>query len=309
MSDTETKYDAAQLANRVLEHHLGSEARQLKEETSGASNHVFTANHDRGVFVLRLSPDADRLNAYLKECWAIERVRGEGVPTPEVLEVGASVVPWPYMLMERVAGQEATSHPRRSEILRSLGAYAARINTIPTTGFGDVFDWAPAREPRNATWRAFLIDELEIERKLDVLAEHDMVPAEQLSEIRHALESLGSVPGRPSLNHGDLRLKNVMVDEAGAIVAILDWEKCVSGIAPDWELSIALHDLAVDEKDEFTRGYGLTPDELARRAPALKALNLVNYAPFIEQAADANDTDALERYRLRLSGALDLYSM
>jgi aminoglycoside phosphotransferase (APT) family kinase protein len=309
VSDVEAKEDPAQLANRVLEHHLGSRARQLKEETSGASNHVFTADHDRGVFVLRLSPDADRLNAYLKECWAIERVRAEGVPTPEVLEVGASVIPWPYMLMDRVTGQEATGHPRRADILRSLGAHAARINAIATTGFGDVFDWAPAGVARNATWRAFLIDELELERKLAVLAAHDMVPEEQLGEIRETLMSLGDAPRRPSLNHGDLRLKNVMVDEAGAIVAILDWEKCVSGIAPDWELSIALHDLAVDEKDDFTQGYGLTPDELTRRAPVLKALNVVNYAPFIEQAADAGDAEALDRYKLRLSGALDLYSI
>ena len=46
----------------------------------------------------------------------------------------------------------------------------------------------------------------------------------------------------------------------------------VSGIAPDWELSIALHDLAVDEKDDFTRGYGLTPDEFSevRSLPPLK---------------------------------------
>jgi hygromycin-B 4-O-kinase len=65
----------------------------------------------------------------------------------------------------------------------------------------------------------------------------------------------------------------------------------------------------VDEKDDFTRGYGLTPDELTRRAPVLKALNVVNYAPFIEQAADAGDAEALDRYKLRLSGALDLYSI
>jgi hygromycin-B 4-O-kinase len=299
---------AGELANRVLRHHFGSEARRLIQETGGASNHVFTAEHDKGLFVLRLSSEPGRLRAYEKECWAIERARAAGVPTPEVIDVGATVIPWPYMLMHRVPGQEATTHPRRPEILRALGMQAARINAIATTGFGDVFDWAPPEEPRNATWRDFLATELQLDRQLDVLARHEMLPAEQLSALRETLEALGDVPRQPRLNHGDLRLKNVMVDDEGAIVSVLDWEKCISGFAPEWELSLALHDLSVDEKEEFARGYELSPEELERHAPALKALNTINYAPFIERAAEANDVEQLERYRLRLSGALDLYA-
>ena len=70
---------------------------------------------------------------------------------------------------------------------------------------------------------------------------------------------------------------------------------------------IALHDLSIDEKEAFTRGYQLAPEDLARRAPVVRALNIVNYAPFVEQAAHESDRDQLDRYRLRLSGGLDLY--
>lgn len=36
--------------------------------------------------------------------------------------------------------------------------------------------------------------------------------------------------------------------------------------------------MRIDEKEAFTRGYGVSPEELERRARALKALNVVNYA-------------------------------
>ncbi len=300
---------AEALAREVLSHHFGDAGSRLVFETSGQTNYVFTAEHDHGNFVLRLSPEPERLRAYEKEQWTVARARAAGVPTPEILEVGARVIPWPYMLMRRVNGHEASTHARRLEILTALGEHAARINAIATTGFGDVFDWASPEKPRNTGWRDFLSRELQLERQLDTLAKREMLSAEQLERVRETLESLGDVPREPRLNHGDLRLKNVMVDEDGAIVAILDWEKSLSGLAPEWELSLALHDLSVDEKDAFTRGYGIPPEELEQRAQTMKALNIVNYAPFIERAAEAGDEEQVARYRLRLGGTLDLYSL
>ena len=44
-------------------------------------------------------------------------------------------------------------------------------------------------------------------------------------------------------------------------------------------------------------------------APAIKALNVVNYAEQIALLVRQKDRAGLEQYRLRLSGALDLYSL
>ncbi len=82
----------------------------------------------------------------------------------------------------------------------------------------------------------------------------------------------------------------------------------MSNLAPHWELSLALHDLSIDEKQTFLEGYGLRAAEVAEIAPVMKALNLVNYAPEVERLAESHDASGLEQYRLRLSGALDLYS-
>ena len=50
----------------------------------------------------------------------------------------------------------------------------------------------------------------------------------------------------------------MLLDEKGRSCTILDWENCTSNLAPYWELSIALHDLCIDEKEQFLEGYGLS---------------------------------------------------
>jgi len=106
-----------------------------------------------------------------------------------------------------------------------------------------------------------------------------------------------------------MRLKNVPVNDAGQIAAGIDWEFCSSNVAPYWDLSLALHDLSIDAKHEFLSGYGVSQEKVREIAPVLKAINLLNYAPFVERAAEENDAPRLEQYRTRLSGALDLYTL
>jgi len=98
-----------------------------------------------------------------------------------------------------------------------------------------------------------------------------------------------------SFNHGDLRLKNILLDSEGRIAAILDWEKCLSQVAPYWELSIALHDLSIDDKEAFLEGYGLNPANYALSAPAVRFFNILNYSTEVSQAAEQGDHPALER--------------
>ena len=112
---------------------------------------------------------------------------------------------------------------------------------------------------------------------------------------------------RPSLNHSDLRLKNVIADDEGKVKALIDWEGCTSNIAPAWELSLALHDLGPDETQYFLEGYGIKAKKLEESMPLIRAFNITNYATAIEKVA--KDKTLLEHYRLRLSGMLDLYSI
>ena len=136
-----------------------------------------------------------------------------------------------------------------------------------------------------------------------------MLDRAQLAKVQNVLDRACRKGRTSALNHGDLRLKNVIVDAKARIVAILDWEHCISSLAPEWELSLALHDLTIDEKHKFLDGYGVRPKDLQAMAPAMKALNIINYVGEIERLASNKETKELEFFRIRLKGVLDLYSL
>jgi aminoglycoside phosphotransferase (APT) family kinase protein len=305
----EKEWEAKEMARVIIAHHFGRRPEHLIHQESGQSNIVFIVKHTNEEFVVRICLKPAKINAFIKEQWAIGKAREAGVPTPEILEVGNEVISYPYMISRKVGGLEATQHPERLRILREMGRYAARIHSIPTTGFGGTFDWSNNQLSRNETWNDFLHKELELDARMTVLRKHRMLAPSQLETLRATLEEIGKQPIKPRLNHGDLRLKNIIVDEGGEIQAILDWENCLSNLAPQWDTAIALHDLSIDAKQEFLAGYGLSEREVTAMALAVKALNLINYAPKIARLAEAKDTAKLEQYRTRLRGLLDLYSL
>jgi len=299
---------AREMARLVIGHHFGSRPRRVIHKASGLSNFVFAVNHNEGDFIVRISPEQARLNSFIKEQWAQAQARKIGVPTPEILEVGSEIIGQPFMISRTVEGDEATFHKERLKIVREMGALAALINTIETNCFGSTFDWSSNQLSRNETWKDFLEKELQAENKLQILEKRKMLDSLQIKKIRKILADTAKLKIKPKLNHGDIRLKNVIVDETGKITALLDWEHCTSNLAPHWELSLALHDLSIDEKQEFLEGYGLKEKKILEIAPAVKAINIINYAPEIERLAQEKEKTKLEQYRTRLSGALDLYS-
>jgi hygromycin-B 4-O-kinase len=296
------------LARKIVQHYFGSPAARLVYRPSGLTNYVFAINHTEGQFVIRISPDPERIAAFRKEWWAAQQVRKVGVPNPDIIAVGSDLGPEPYMITRRVSGAEATHHPKRSRIIHEMGRLAAVINSIKTNGFGSNFDWN-SEGSKIATWSEYLDQEYHLAQRLEFFATHQIVPASALNKISEVIEGMNTTEITPSLNHGDLRLKNVIVDEDGEITAIIDWEECVSTVAPEWELSIALHDLSIDEKQVFIGGYGLRSEQVEQMAPVIKAFNLHNYQGAVAAAVEQNDEQKLSEIRLRLNGTLDLFSL
>ena len=295
------------LTREIVEHHFGKPASRIVYKASGRTNYVFAVNHVEGQFVVRISPEAEKLKNFQKELWTSQKVREAGVPSPEVIAVGNNHGPEPYMITRRVTGSEATDHPKRHRIIHDLGGYAAMINSIRTAGFGTDFDWTS--EETNATWDAYLEKEFEVDKRLQILSSNQILPDAEINQILEIVKGDETKSLRPSLNHSDLRLKNVIVDEGGDIAAIIDWEECISTIAPQWELSIALHDLSIDEKHAFIEGYGLSSRQIQEMAPLIKVFNILNYSTVIETAVEKKDHKTLNELKLRLNGSLDLYSL
>ena len=296
------------LAKKIIRSHFGEPASRIVYRSSGRTNYVFAVNHVEGQFVVRISPDRERLAAFEKERWATETVRKAGVPSPEVLTVGNDIIAEPYMITRRVTGTEASHHPQRRRIVQQMGEYAAIINSIPTEGFGANFDWTDAG-PKYFTWDQYLHAEFHIDERLDFFASEQIISQKDLDKLAQILEDTKTRRIKPSLNHGDLRLKNVIVDDDGEVAAIVDWEECLSTLAPHWELSIALHDLSIDEKHILLEGYGMDGPAFEQIAPLIKAFNIINYYGALRSAVEQDDLKLLNEFKLRLRGSLDLYSL
>ena len=298
-----------QMAREVIEHHFGTKPRRIEHKTAGLSNFVFAVNHKEGDFVVRISPELTSLNLFIKEQWAQNAAKEVGVPTAEILEVSNEIINLPFMITRKISGSDGKKHPEREKIINQMGRYAAAINTIKTSGYGATFDWSNNQLSRNENWADYLQKELNFQSRLNILEKRKMISAEQLKKLEKVFAQALKMKPTPVLNHGDIRLKNVIVDEAGDINAFIDWENCTSNLAPHWELSLALHDLSTDEKQIFLEGYGINEKKLREAAPLIKGFNIINYSAQIERFAEEKDNSRFEQYRTRLGGFLDLYSL
>jgi aminoglycoside phosphotransferase (APT) family kinase protein len=108
------------LAKTIVEQYFGKPASRIVYKPTGLTNYVFAVNHVEGQFVVRISPDPERIKVFKKELWASRKAREAGVPTPEVLAVGNDAVSEPYMITRRVTGSEATHVPNRSHIVQEM---------------------------------------------------------------------------------------------------------------------------------------------------------------------------------------------
>ena len=157
------------------------------------------------------------------------------------------------------------------------------------------------------SWCDYLQSDLEVEQAIETLRRHAMLSARQLAGLREAIDEMSRWRRRPALQHGDLRLKNLIVEpDSGRTRALLDSENCLSGPPPYWDLSIVLHDLGLDQKEALLDGYGMSAPAYLRALPFLRASNVVNYAPTVAELARRGDRRRLAWCRVRLRGGFDL---
>src|SRR5215211_1562385 len=282
------------MVQKVIKHHFGKEAKNIEFKPAGHTNFVFEASCKEGDFIVRIGSSARKLSDYQKEQWAVDKVKKLGVPVAEILEVGHEVIALPYMLQEKLDGVEAVDHPLRQDILRELGTYTRFIHSIPTSNFGNSFNWSKNKLSKNGTWKEYLNGEWNLSGRMKTLKATGFLTKSKWRKLESSVNKMQKWTFSPALNHGDLRLKNVIVDDKGKILALIDWENCVSHIAPLWDLSIALHDLSIDNKQYFLEGYGIKPQEYNKLAGGVKLFNILNYAMELEELNGKKDKERME---------------
>ena len=159
------------------------------------------------------------------EAWCAGQAREHAIPTADIVGVGV-VNAVAYSVQRSVAGANGET-VRSVGLWRALGKYARTINTIP---LADAPEALFSRFGRDlpAAWRAHLdynVDSLDDADPLLALGVYDR--AEQ-SRVRGIFESLRCHSFEFGLSHGDLALRNLLVDP-GRPPVLIDWGSAVTG--------------------------------------------------------------------------------
>ncbi|MEU4114828.1 phosphotransferase family protein [Kitasatospora sp. NPDC028055] len=261
----------------------------------GRSNLTYALTDGTGRWVLRRPPLGHVLataHDMGREHRVMSALRDSEVPVPGMLLIdhGTEVLGAPWYLMEHVTGVAhrdrrtlaGLGEQRTAALGRRLVETLAALHRIDpaAVGLGDFGRPEGYLERQLRRWST----QLEKSRSRD-LPELDRL---------HALlaERLPASPA-PALVHGDYRLDNVLVDDADAITAVLDWEMSTLGDPlTDIGLLVMYTELA-------GVGGGIIPD--AMTAPGFPAADgIVSYYAELtgRQAADLDWYVAFASFKL-----------
>ena len=267
----------------------------------GHVNAIFYVRADDDVLVARVN-EAANLAQFRKEAWCLERAEAASVPGPRVLALGVDG-PLSYMFESYVPGEHGASVAQAEAVWEALGDYARRIHSITVEGFGDAMI-APGRF--GGDWRAHLTYNLEALSPSDELLRRGLIDAPLQRRLRERLRQLDRTQLRIGLCHGDLSLKNTVV-ESGR-VTLLDWGSAEAHVVPHLDLLEALKssfrlDAEAMGFGALLRGYGLDVGDFTALRPELEALLCLRALDKLRWALDRRP-DRVEHYSVYLRDVL-----
>jgi hygromycin-B 7''-O-kinase len=186
----------------------GVDPDEVTEIPGGVANHVFRLGP---ALILRIPRSSDFIADLHKEVAVIPVARSAGVRTPALVAQGTIPLdgtPTPYVLMDRVQGNDLVTHPGPT-IWADLGREVALLHQVHQQSLTGV--------PEDSGTGRGSAEELVDRGYLD-------------PETGRWLGSwMGRLRGRFDENspkvllHGDLAPQNLMVDDAGRFAALIDW--------------------------------------------------------------------------------------
>jgi len=238
----------------------------VRRVATGKFNDTFDVALSDGRVILRVAPPETAVFCFyerrmMRQEPAIHAMLLErtSVPVPRILaaDFAHDLIDRDFLIMERMPGKPLTEAPGLSRrqfdrILRRTGAYLREVHDITADRFGYLGAHRPM-EPRETWPAAFeqmwnrLIDDVvavagytpdEAQFMRDLYAAHE-------THFRHDVVS--------RFLHMDIWHQNILVDEAGAITALLDWDRALWG---NPEIEFAVLDYCGISEPAFWEGYG-----------------------------------------------------
>ena len=259
----------------------------------GITNQVCVVETESRKVVVRMN-NKDSYPSYMKEKWCIEQAVAVGVPGPEVLSIGI-VDETAYMIQAFVDGDNgADSTVPVSDVWRQIGNYAKLIHSIPVKGYGgDLIDpvhgefHSPPHPGSDGSWQGYVQYNINSLTESDPLIELGVITQMKSQRVRKLFENLKKETFRFGLNHGDISLKNTIVNQEKQVI-LLDWELAEVSVVPHATVAQLMHYQIlgleegpnIDEFKAFLDGYGISEEDLAdmRHLLLLRAFDSLRWA-------------------------------
>jgi aminoglycoside phosphotransferase (APT) family kinase protein len=288
MKDSLVK-QAARIAGDFLEEQVKNSYQILGK---GITNQVCVVETEIHKVVVRMN-DEDTFPSFIKEKWCIEQAAAVGIPGPEVLSIGI-VDETAYMIQAFVEGDNGLdSIVPKSNVWRKLGEYAKLIHSIQVKGYGEnLIDpvhgefQSPPHAGSDGSWQGYVQHNINSLTKHDRLIELGVITQMESQRIKKWFENLKSEPFHFGLNHGDISIKNTIVNQANQVI-LLDWNAKVS-VVPHATIAQLMHYQILgleegpnaEEFKAFIDGYGISEKDLSevRHYLLLRAFDNLRWA-------------------------------
>jgi fructosamine-3-kinase len=273
-----TQFNQQRLATLVLSQlPAAPESLVFSPINTGKHNSSFWVDSNLGRFVLRIAPPDDAGFLFYEQLMMRQEpdlhalIRAEtNIPVAEIIghDFSRTQIDRDYVLLAALPGTPLSDIPgltaaRFNRILTQVGQHLRQLHQLTATDvFGAArYGYLGAHQPMapQPDWSAaFRL----MWRKLidDVVACGSYTPDEgeamrELLELhRHHFERAVT----PRLLHMDIWSQNILVDDAGTVTGLVDFDRALWG---DVEIEFAVLDYCGISRPAFWEGYGLPRDE------------------------------------------------
>lgn len=164
----------------------------------------------------------------------LARCRLVGIPVPEVVGDSRSGPrsELAYVVYRMIEGMtlleylSTSAAQQHSGLAIDLAKQLQSLQSIEFVGSGELVSSTEAHE---ATWRSFVETSMQI--GLDAVRQHSLLDDAAIDKLSRIADR--GLPGSRLLTHrlvwGDINFENIIVDSAGRVVGLIDFESCLSG--------------------------------------------------------------------------------
>ena len=278
--------------NELYTEVFGKSLNNIEQITGlGFTNQVYKVNLCDEINIIKLRKGLRAYDDFLKERFCCEQAEKVGILTAKAICVD-KYKNVPFIVQSYIDGVNGSLCPDKSELIWvALGKYAKLLHSVDVKGYGfnmkdygvfhnyfiDVKDYTDVSDyfynSFNPTLKSHIEYNISCINQEDEFIKMGVYSLENINQIREAFSSLLDMDFELGLIHGDMSLKNTIIN--GDKVFLIDFDGAHVGIVPFGEL-IWIERNTEKEFEIFREAYGISKETFARDERIYYILAMLN---------------------------------